>query len=100
MVMMIDDDNDNDINNNNTNDDDDDYLKYVAHPARTHTKPANSQSLERILNKINCTDNLLQMKRQKCLKSDSKVHYLYQFCIIFKDLLKIAKQLWSQCIIE
>lgn len=25
------------------------FLKYVAHPARTHTKPANSQSLERIL---------------------------------------------------
>ena len=65
--MMIDDDNDNDIDNDNTNDDDDDDLKYVAHPARTHTKPANSQSLERILNEINCTDNLFQMKSEKCI---------------------------------
>ena len=84
--MMIDDDNDNDIDNDNTNDDDDDDLKYVAHPARTHTKPANSQSLERILNKINCTDNLFQIKRQKVYK----VIQRYIICINFASFSKIC----------
>ena len=84
--MMIDDDNDNDIDNENTDDDDDDDLKYVAHPARTHTKPANSQSLERILNKINCTDNLFQMKRQKVYK----VNQRHIICINFASFSKIC----------